>query len=174
MADYLETRELYHSGIKGQRWGIRRYQNEDGTLTEAGKLRYRTKKDDAYGISDKDVAERTRSKELETESKISGEASNAIYNVANHLNSSTVAIKKNYDKLSDEELRKRINRLRLEEDYGKLSGDTKYKKTGEAWVKDTLTIAGTVLALGTAATTIASNIALLKSGMIGTSQDKVK
>ena len=29
-----------HHGIKGQRWGIRRYQNEDGTLTEAGKARY--------------------------------------------------------------------------------------------------------------------------------------
>lgn len=31
---------LEHTGIKGQRWGIRRYQNEDGTLTEAGKARY--------------------------------------------------------------------------------------------------------------------------------------
>lgn len=32
--------ELYHHGIKGQKWGIRRYQNPDGTLTEAGKKRY--------------------------------------------------------------------------------------------------------------------------------------
>lgn len=32
--------DLEHTGIKGQRWGIRRYQNEDGTLTEAGKARY--------------------------------------------------------------------------------------------------------------------------------------
>ena len=32
--------ELYHHGIKGQKWGIRRYQNTDGTLTEAGKSRY--------------------------------------------------------------------------------------------------------------------------------------
>ena len=31
---------LTHSGIKGQRWGVRRYQNEDGTLTEEGKQRY--------------------------------------------------------------------------------------------------------------------------------------
>ena len=38
--DYLEIRELYHHGIKGQKWGYRRYQNEDGTLTEAGKERY--------------------------------------------------------------------------------------------------------------------------------------
>lgn len=32
--------ELYHWGIKGQRWGVRRYQNDDGSLTEEGKLRY--------------------------------------------------------------------------------------------------------------------------------------
>ena len=35
-------RELYHYGIKGQRWGVRRYQNQDGTYTEAGKKRYRS------------------------------------------------------------------------------------------------------------------------------------
>lgn len=32
--------ELYHHGIKGMKWGIRRYQNEDGTLTPEGKMRY--------------------------------------------------------------------------------------------------------------------------------------
>lgn len=34
--------ELYHHGIKGQKWGIRRYRNEDGTLTAEGKQRYGT------------------------------------------------------------------------------------------------------------------------------------
>jgi len=29
--------ELYHHGVKGQKWGVRRYRNYDGTLTEAGK-----------------------------------------------------------------------------------------------------------------------------------------
>ena len=38
--DYLEIRELYHHGIKGQKWGIRRFQNEDGSLTAEGKARY--------------------------------------------------------------------------------------------------------------------------------------
>ena len=31
--------ELYHHGIKGQKWGVRRYQNLDGSLTAAGKRR---------------------------------------------------------------------------------------------------------------------------------------
>lgn len=31
---------LYHHGILGQRWGIRRFQNKDGTLTDAGRKRY--------------------------------------------------------------------------------------------------------------------------------------
>ena len=33
--------ELYHHGIKGMHWGVRRFQNPDGTLTDAGKRRSR-------------------------------------------------------------------------------------------------------------------------------------
>lgn len=36
----MSYNELYHHGIKGQRWGIRRFQNEDGSLTEAGVAKY--------------------------------------------------------------------------------------------------------------------------------------
>lgn len=34
---YLYEAELVHHGVKGQRWGIRRYQNPDGSLTPAGR-----------------------------------------------------------------------------------------------------------------------------------------
>lgn len=38
---WTDGTELYHWGIKGQKWGVRRFQNPDGTLTEEGKKRYR-------------------------------------------------------------------------------------------------------------------------------------
>lgn len=36
----MDYTSLNHAGIKGMRWGVRRYQNADGTLTPAGKKRY--------------------------------------------------------------------------------------------------------------------------------------
>lgn len=36
----MERSELKHWGIKGMKWGVRRYQNKDGSLTPAGKKRY--------------------------------------------------------------------------------------------------------------------------------------
>lgn len=40
--EFVDSRSLKHYGIKGQKHGIRRFQNEDGTLTDAGKRRYDT------------------------------------------------------------------------------------------------------------------------------------
>ena len=46
---YEEDLYLMHHGIKGMRWGVRRYQNADGSLTRAGRIMF-GKGDYDYGF----------------------------------------------------------------------------------------------------------------------------
>ena len=55
---FISQNELYHHGIKGMKWGVRRFQNEDGALTTAGKKRY---EDESTG-SDKKTSSNNGSK----------------------------------------------------------------------------------------------------------------
>ena len=53
--------ELYHWGIKGMKWGIRRFQNKDGGLTSTGRKRYSDGSDGSYG-GGKTKASKTKTK----------------------------------------------------------------------------------------------------------------
>lgn len=58
MENYTHNDVLQHAGIKGMKWGVRRYQNKDGSLTPEGKKRYDEMSDDAkysYDRRKKDV-----------------------------------------------------------------------------------------------------------------------
>lgn len=52
--------ELCHHGVKGQKWGVRKYQNEDGSLTAEGQKKYGNKKDYRFGAGLFELAQRTR------------------------------------------------------------------------------------------------------------------
>ena len=74
-----ESNHLAHYGISGQKWGIRRFQNEDGSLTEAGKDRYYVDKnykqeysldsEESRKIIDKHMKEKGIGKDLSPELK---------------------------------------------------------------------------------------------------------
>lgn len=50
-----ESSYLSHHGIKGQQWGVRRFQNDDGTLTEEGRRRYLKGYDQVEKKADEDI-----------------------------------------------------------------------------------------------------------------------
>lgn len=64
----IKDGELYHWGIKGQKWGKRRYQNPDGTLTPEGEKRY-ARKEALKGKRD-DVKNRQTMSDQELRAKV--------------------------------------------------------------------------------------------------------
>ena len=65
MANYIiKNGELMHHGIIGMKWGVRRYQNKDGSLTSAGKRRYKAS-DEAKSMSDKELRDKINRMQLE-------------------------------------------------------------------------------------------------------------
>lgn len=143
MENNAYTDELQHWGIKGQRWGQRRYQNKDGSLTPAGKQRYNQElaklkaEEEKVKAAEKVAAtkKRTQAKidkldakkhELEERKKAlkgkkSGDSDNdnpmetAEEKKARLLKSTDAnELYKNKDLLSNNELQERVNRLNLE------------------------------------------------------------
>lgn len=68
---YIPEKALAHHGILGQKWGVRRYQNADGTLTDAGKKRYAKDTSSIYDQMNK--TDRLRRKALAKKEKLDKE-----------------------------------------------------------------------------------------------------
>ena len=160
----LNIFELYHYGIKDQKWGIRRYQNEDGSLTVLGKQRYYgdSQRDKVVEIIDVDSKPKSEFKSEPksepkkdstlNELKITQKSLETTKNITDNLqkmipSDGTKAIRKTYPDISSEELQKRLNRINLEKQYSDAVGDTKYIKTGKEKSREIFQTIGSALSI---------------------------
>ena len=121
MQTYLDADELYHHGIKGMKWGVRRFQRKDGSLTSAGKKRYL---DDPSVKSSKAKMESDRAKQ-----RLANAEYNKAYNKASYIptKSNRQALNKAYaDKIkADSEYR------RSKFDYGTNKEAARLRESGK-------------------------------------------
>jgi hypothetical protein len=173
--------ELYHYGKLGMKWGVRRYQNEDGTLTNAGKKRYsRDATEKGYSKQDGDVYYKTSKKngredlnvdanryvkeDLSRTKKLADASATLTNKVKAPIdNSIRNAPKQKMDlsSMSDQQLRDGINRAMLERQYNELYAPKPSTK-GREFVSNALEIGGNVLSVGSTALDIALAIKELR------------
>lgn len=171
--DKITYDEIKHHGIKGQKWGVRRYQNEDGSLTNAGKKRYGTqenfekqypidkKKSDVAAINSgkeatrnaKDINRNLKEIEREKTSKKQKQVNKQIEEAA----------RDNARRMSDQELRDAVNRLNMEENYTRMMSNRNYIDVGESAASKFMDKATKALVVTEAALSIALIVRQLKS-----------
>ena len=136
--------ELRHHGIKGQKWGVRRFQNKDGSLTPNGKKRYGA--DDYKNTLDK----------VNSAGKIVDEVRK--YNNSAQKSSDPDMerrIRKSINNMSDKELQQRVQRLSMEDNYTRMMMHRENLEKGESFVNKALNISTTALQGAATALTIA-------------------
>ena len=146
--------ELMHFGIIGMKWGRRRYQNEDGSLTPAGEARYGKKPSFLTKYKNKKKMKKVRA------------AKEAKQKAGNEYKEADSKVKD----LDDKDLNNRIDRLKKEKEYKQLLNEV--RNPGKAAVKKAMREVGVKL-LTNAATKVGEHYVnqFLKKRGIGINED---
>lgn len=163
----MTENELVHYGIKGMKWGVRRYRNKDGTLTPAGKKRYdqdvrdnaSKKKENRIDTSNPDPDRWVR-EDLSRAKKVVDTSSDLVRTAKTIERETRPQPKKkrmDLSNMSDQELRQKINRELLERQYNDVFGKEEEPKIskGREYTNKILETAGMVLAVTSSALGIA-------------------
>lgn len=137
----MNNNELKHHGILGMKWGVRRFQNKDGSLTPEGKKRLSS------------GSENTR-----RGSEIAREGSNLARSIGSIRDTSS---KQDLSTMSDNELKDRVNRLNMEQQYSRLSASAN-TSVGQQYTESILGASGSVLAITSSALAIALSVKQLR------------
>ena len=142
--------ELTHWGIKGMKWGIRRYQNKDGSLTPAGKKKLRAeqaKVREQEAINKKRKSVQASFDRLEARKKAAADEKKALDDVeraklgkskgkksdsdsGKKIETEAAKVtKKSIKDMTDEELASAINRARMEDAYRQLRPEQQVEKS---------------------------------------------
>ena len=118
---YKDENELTHWGVRGMRWGVRRYQNADGSLTTAGKKR--------MSIGDK-IKQHKIAKQRKAALEKARQTRIANKQAAEKRTKDLEDGKIKSKNMTDTELNKRIQRLQLEKTYNDALRDSKNTSMG--------------------------------------------
>lgn len=170
------SNDLQHHGIRGMKWGVRRYQNTDGSLTPAGRKRY----SDYDGGKDSPVRKtipvgggKRKSSSVEDyqnaikRTKSVGEGIDNVRKFNDDVKrikdpAMEKRIRKSTEQLSDKELQQRVQRLNMEDNYTRMMMHREHLKQGEDYVNKALDISAVAVRGATTALTIALLVKQLK------------